>query len=174
MKIKGVIIEDFVNYKLPALYISFPHCTFKCDQECGRPICQNSALVHEPDICIDKEELCDLYLSNPITQAIVCGGLEPFDSPLDLLPFIDTLRRKYKCNDPVIIYTGYTEEELISGAYNQAASVNRSMYEMLKKYPNIIIKFGRFVPDQNPHYDELLGVKLASPNQYAKEISDDD
>jgi len=32
---------------------------------------------------------------------------------------------------------------------------------------NIIIKFGRFIPDQKSHMDETLGVELASPNQYA-------
>ena len=37
--------------------------------------------------------------------------------------------------------------------------------------PNIIIKFGRFVPMQQPHFDPILGVNLASDNQYAKQIS---
>ena len=30
MKIKGLISEDFVNYKKPAMTIMFPYCTFKC------------------------------------------------------------------------------------------------------------------------------------------------
>ena len=42
---------------------------------------------------------------------------------------------------------------------------------MLSRFDNIIIKFGRFVPNQTPHCDEVLGVKLVSNNQYAVKIS---
>jgi len=34
---------------------------------------------------------------------------------------------------------------------------------------NIIVKFGRYRPNQEKHYDKILGVFLASDNQYAKE-----
>ena len=40
----------------------------------------------------------------------------------------------------------------------------------LSKFANVIIKFGRFIPNQKPHFDEVLGVELASPNQYAVEL----
>lgn len=173
MKIKGLIDEDFVNYKKPSMYIIFPTCSFKCDKENKRSLCHNSKLVGEPDIEISKDELIKRYLQNPITEAIVCGGLEPFDSPLDLLPFIDTLRRQYKCNDPIVIYTGYTEEELESGNWGltKDPKIYSSYWSNLKKYNNIIVKFGRFRPDCPPHYDHVLGVNLISPNQYAKEIN---
>jgi len=42
---------------------------------------------------------------------------------------------------------------------------------LLSQYKNVIIKFGRFIPNQEPHYDEILGVNLASNNQYARRIS---
>ena len=161
MKTKGVVFEDFVNYKKPSMYIIFPNCNFKCDKECGRPVCQNSVLAHEQIIEVDKEDLIEEYLSNPITEAIELAGLEPFDSPLDLLPFIDSLRRQYKCNDDIVIYTGYTEEELEHDSY----------YQNVISYNNIVIKFGRFKPDQKSHMDEVLGVKLASPNQYARKFN---
>ena len=32
----------------------------------------------------------------------------------------------------------------------------------------IAIKYGRFIPNQETHFDSMLGVTLASPNQYAK------
>ena len=41
----------------------------------------------------------------------------------------------------------------------------------LKKFDNVVVKFGRFIPNQEPHYDAVLGVKLASDNQYAERIS---
>ena len=50
MKIKGLIDEDWVNYKKPSMYIAFPRCSFKCDKECGRQVCQNSALANEKNI----------------------------------------------------------------------------------------------------------------------------
>ena len=42
---------------------------------------------------------------------------------------------------------------------------------ILKRYDNIVVKFGRFLPGHKKHYDEVLGVELASPNQYAEVIS---
>lgn len=33
------------------------------------------------------------------------------------------------------------------------------------------LKFGRYIPNQTPHYDSILGVNLASDNQYAERIS---
>ena len=63
--------------------------------------------------------------------------------------------------DVIVIYTGYTAEEINDKGY----------IEELKKYPNIIIKYGRFIPDQKAHFDEVLGVNLQSDNQYAKRIS---
>jgi hypothetical protein len=46
-----------------------------------------------------------------------------------------------------------------------------SYFGELSACPNIIIKYGRFIPNHQPHYDEILGVKLASDNQYAERIS---
>ena len=157
MLIKNLVDEDFINYSKPSMFILFNKCTFKCDKEAGCAICQNSALAHEPDIDFSIIEIVSRYLRNPITKAIVCGGLEPFDSELDLMSLVMEFR-KYT-NDDIVIYTGYTEEEL-------ADKLPR-----LTCYKNMIIKFGRFVPNQEKHYDEILGVELASANQYARRIS---
>lgn len=170
MKIKGITDECFSDYKAPAMYIAFPKCSFKCDKELGANYCQNSQLAKEPTIEIEKENLIERYLKNPITEAIVFGGLEPFDSELDLLPFVDCLRRQYKCNDKIIIYTGYTEGELQRGEWGNGTQEKQKQYwSSLISYGNIIIKFGRFRPNEEPHFDDILGVNLASKNQYAKE-----
>ena len=42
------------------------------------------------------------------------------------------------------------------------------LWETIKDY-GVIVKFGRFRPNQEKHYDEVLGVYLISDNQYAKE-----
>ena len=71
MLIKNIIDEDFINFKFPSMTIEMPFCTFKCDKECGINVCQNSALVKEPNIEILTEKLITRYLNNPITKAIV-------------------------------------------------------------------------------------------------------
>ena len=157
MIIKGIQDEDFVNYKKPSMFISFPSCTWKCDRECGKKVCQNGTLATTPNIEIDVKILVDRYINNPITKAVVCGGLEPFDTWDDLQRFIIELRQKSQ--DDIVIYTGYKKEEISYAV------------DWLHLFPNIIVKFGRFVPDQQKHYDEVLGIYLASDNQYAERIS---
>lgn len=154
MEVRGITDYDIVNYKEPALFIAFPYCSFKCDKECGRKVCQNSSLANEPIMTAEIYLLLDIYDANPLTHALVCGGLEPFDSKGSLYTFLDRFRRR--SNDIIVIYTGYTEEELI----------NEIPY--IESFGNIIIKFGRFIPDRPTRYDEILGVTLASDNQYAK------
>ena len=158
MKLRGCVDEDFSNYKEPSMFLIFPHCNFKCCIEAGNNICQNMDVVKEPEVDIKVEDLIERYLSNPITKAIVCGGLEPFDSFDDLRELISTLRSEYECTDTVVIYTGYNTDEIIDQVI------------ALSKYANIIVKFGRFIPDQPSHYDEILGIELASPNQYAVKL----
>lgn len=159
MIVKGVIDEDFINYKKPSMIIEMPTCTFKCDKDYGKPICQNSNLVIAQNIEIDALQIIYRYLTNPITKAIVFQGLEPFDSFDDMISIIYELRQNYMNQDDIIIYTGYNKDEI------------KNKIEYLKKYPNIIIKFGRYIPNQSSHFDDILGVKLASSNQYAERIS---
>ena len=93
MIIKQLVDEDFVNYKKPSMFIAFPSCTFKCEKECGQKMCQNSSLVKSPNLNISISSLVERYMNNPITKAVVCGGLEPFDSWEELKCFI--LKVKY-------------------------------------------------------------------------------
>ena len=154
MLIKGLISEDFVNYKKSAMTIMFPHCNgFKC----GAEYCQNSPLSKAEDIEMDISDIVIRYLNNPITESVVMQGLEPFDSWDDLIGFIKQLRES--TDDDIVIYTGYYKEEIAD------------KISLLSKYKNIIIKYGRYIPRQEKHYDEVLGVYLASSNQYAERIS---
>ena len=159
IKIKGIRMEDFTNYKKPSMYIAFPSCTFKCERECGQKMCQNSSLVQAPTLTIGVHSIVNKYINNPITSAIVIGGLEPFDSEEDLKILITYLR--VSTQDDIVIYTGHTKEEV----------QEREIYQYLLKAKNIIIKFGRFIPNQQPHHDNTLGVELASDNQFAERIS---
>lgn len=172
MIIKGIRDEDFTQYKKPSMFVIFPSCSWKCEKECGERVCQNSALAQSPNIEVNVEDIVDRYIRNPITSAIVIGGLEPFDNFMDLLYLIEGLRNKNQ--DDIVIYTGYTEDELETGWFevgNRPTKTRKWGYDTLKQFPNITVKFGRYIPNQQPHFDEVLGVSLISDNQYARRIS---
>ena len=152
--LKGIIDEDFVNYRVPSMTLMFPTCNFKC----GLELCQNSPLTKESDIQIDIADICRRYLNNPISEAIVCQGLEPMDSFDELCELIRNLRDS-GCVDDVVIYTGYDRGEITQ------------YIDRLSEFQNIVVKFGRYKTGEEPHFDEVLGVKLASGNQYAERIS---
>lgn len=158
MTIKDIVDVDFVNYKVPSMFIIFPTCTFKCDRENKCQCCQNLPIIKQPDVDVSCEQIVNRYLNNPITKSVVCGGLEPFDSFSDLHNLV-CLLRSHGCDDIIVIYTGYREDEL------------RDKVSQLSLFKNIVVKFGRYMPNQKKHYDEVLGVYLASDNQYAKKIS---
>ena len=158
MHLRGIIEEDFTNYQKTSMFLITPQCDFKCCIEAGNTICQNMDVIKEPIIEIDDDKLIRRYLDNPITHAIVLGGLEPFDTFEEMYNFINKLRYDYSCFDTVVIYTGYYPEEI----WEQLTR--------LSKFSNIVVKFGRFIPDQESHYDPILGVNLASDNQWAEEL----
>ena len=157
MHVKQIIFEDFVNYKKPSMFIGFSKCSFKCDKEFGSCICQNSSLANSPSIEISEKEIAERYISNPITSSIVCGGLEPFDTFEELINLITEIRNL--TDDDIVIYTGYKYEEI------------KDKINILKKFNNIIIKFGRYIPNSSKKYDDVLGVYLSSENQYALRLN---
>ena len=158
MIIKGIIDEDFVNYKKSSMTIMMPKCSFKCEKECGKLVCQNSKLAKSSNIDISNDRLVSRYKNNIYSDSIIFQGLEPFDSWEDLILLISDFR-KAGVEDDIVIYTGYNEDEI------------EDKVDLLKAFKNIIIKYGRYIPDSEKVYDELLGVELASKNQYAKRIS---
>lgn len=160
MRVKGIIEEDFVNYKEPSMFINSCFCDFKCCTEAGLDIgvCQNAPLAKADTKDISDEIIFQHFVGNPITRAIVIAGMEPFLQ----IDEIETLIRTFRSNgnnSTFVIYTGYYPEEI------------QKEINTLQNYQNIIVKFGRFVPNQDSHFDEVLGINLASPNQYATKIS---
>ena len=157
----GVIQEDVVNNKDCTFNIeSGISCTFKCNKECGSQVCQNFALTKGNIITTSIDTLINKYLSQSLSRSITFQGLEPLDNLKQLLWFIHYFREV--CKDPIYIWTGYTKDEC------------KDLIFLIKDkmhWENIIIKFGRFVPNQPHHIDPILGVELASPNQYAERIS---
>lgn len=161
MRIKTIIDEDFINYKQPSMYIGTSYCNGKCCREAGIPmsVCQNDEWRKTATVEMADDDIIKRYLTNDITKAICFAGLEPFEQFSEMLNLISKLRNDYHCDDTVVIYTGYNKDEI------------KQDVEALKVFKNIIIKFGRFIPNQPKHYDKVLGVNLASDNQYAEVIS---
>ena len=162
MRVKTIVDEDFVNYQKPSMFIGTISCGGKCCIEGGFPlsVCQNDGWRGNAPIDIRDRVIIERYLHNGISRAIVFGGLEPMEQSDELFEFIDMLRNTYKCDDDVVIYTGYNREE-ISGIVER----------LVHRFSNIIIKFGRYIPNMKSRFDEVLGVELASDNQYAVRIS---
>lgn len=161
MRIKTIVDEDFVNYKMPTMFIGTISCEGKCCTEAGIPlsVCQNDGWRSCAPVAISDEDICIRYLRNDITHAIVIGGLEPFEQFEEMFNLISKLRFEFKCMDDVVIYTGYNKSEI------------QQEIEALRFFENIVVKFGRFVPDATHRFDGVLGVELASDNQYAERIS---
>lgn len=157
MIIKKIIDEDFSNYKKPSMLVAFPHCSFKCDKECNQRVCHNSTLSIMNNVYTTMEKTITRYLNNKLTDAIVIGGLEPMDDYIQLYRLIKGIRKNTE--DDIVIYTGYYRSEVLKEI------------EELSQFKNIIVKFGRFIPGYKNHFDEVLGVELASDNQYAERIS---
>lgn len=85
------------------------------------------------------------------------GGLEPFEQFAEVYSFVVEFRDFSE--DDIVIYTGFNKDEI------------EPCIEKLRQFKNIIIKYGRYIPNDKSHIDNVLGIKLASQNQYAEKIS---
>ena len=161
MRVKTIVDEDFVNYSKPSMFIGTISCGGKCCLEGGFPlsVCQNDGWRGNAPIDIRDEVIVKRYLQNQITHAIVLGGLEPMEQSDEVLARSKTLRADFDCHDDVVIYTGYYPDEVTA------------ILDKLQVFDNIVVKFGRYVPNMKSRFDDVLGVNLASDNQYAVRIS---
>lgn len=77
MKIKGLVDEDFVNFKLPCMFISIGTCNWKCCIEANIPVtvCQNSDLAKQKDIDIPIDEIFNRYISILFQKLLLLVGL---------------------------------------------------------------------------------------------------
>lgn len=159
IRLKDILDESFQDYKKPSMLLVTCYCNWKCLLENNLPIsiCQNSSIYKQKEVKIFIDDIINRYKNNNITQAITVAGLEPMLQYDEIYNFIKTFRKD--CDDDVIIYTGYYENEI------------EDKLKQLKDIKNIIVKFGRYIPRLPKKYDDVLGVWLASNNQYAIKIS---
>lgn len=145
------VFENFTDYNKISMYIFGTTCRLNC-RNCFHDHTRSYANKE-----VNEEELADYILSNKLVKAVLFSGLNWLDQIDDLISFISIFRQK--SNNDVVIYTGYTEDESFE------------YIKRLKKFDNIIIKFGRYVPGTEQIFDSTLGITLNSNNQYAKKIS---
>lgn len=159
MRLKEMIHEDYSNYRLPSMFLGTCFCTWKCCKEQGvdHSVCQNSGFGRYPIVEISDEKITELFLENPLSKALVIGGLEPFEQWEELQKLVLAFRARTEAD--VVIYTGFYPDEI------------QAKVEWLKRFPNVIIKFGRYKQGDTPHFDEVLGVELANKEQFAERIS---
>ena len=81
------------------------------------------------------------------------------EQPDEIVELVRVLREDFDCHDDVVIYTGYYPDEVAT------------VLDRLREFDNIIVKFGRYIPNMKSRFDDVLGVYLASENQYAVKIS---
>ena len=160
ISVKEIMDENFQDYKKASMFIATIKCDFKCLKEKGLDIsiCQNSKIANLPNKKVLISDIFNRYINNPLTSAVVVGGLEPMLQFKEILNLISYFRKK-NCSDDFVIYTGYYTEEI------------SDKLKLLQNFNNIIIKYGRFIPDSNPIFDNVLGVNLNSENQHAVKIS---
>lgn len=159
MRIRNLMDQDIVNYKKTSMFIATCYCDFKCCKQLNLDICicQNSPIAQSKIINISNQIIVKRYIKNKLTHAIVFGGLQPMMQFDQLVQLIDCFRTQTQ--DDIVIYTGYNLEQI------------QDKIQILKKYKNIIVKFGRYKPGDQVHYDQVLGVSLANKEQYALKIS---
>ena len=138
MRVKTIVDEDFTNYKKPAMFIGTISCGGKCCIEAGIPL----------SVCQNDGWRASAPIS--IDDEQLC--LRYLNNPLTESIVFGGLQ----CKDDVVIYTGYYFEEV------------PEWIQQLATYGNVIVKFGRYIPNQKHIFDEVLGVELASDNQYAE------
>ena len=158
MRLVTISQEDFNHYKEPSMVLGTISCGGKCCKEANidLSVCQNNELRGSENYDISDATLVRKYVNNSITNAIVFAGLEPFEQYEEMVKLISEFRKV--TDDVIVIYTGYKEDELTE------------QVEELSKFKNILIKFGRYLPNEKSHIDKNLGVPLASRNQYSKYI----
>lgn len=163
MRVRKLLTERFQDYKVPSMYLATCFCDWKCCPD--KPyVCQNNPVANLPVTDIPDDEILDTYLSDPITEAIVIAGLEPL---LQIREVCNLIRRAVErgVKTTFVIYTGYTVCEVRRiGFFDELKTTG---------YGNgvgVVVKYGRYVPNQKPHFDKTLGVELASDNQYAEVV----
>lgn len=131
----------------------FPKCSGKCEG------CQNYQLQKSKSKTYKIDDIVELYNNLSQHKAIVCAGLEPFDSFDELFNLFTTFYNDRRKPIDFVIYTGYEEEEIRKEVHKLISIIQQGLRTNFK----LIIKFGRYDKnDHNPWFSNILGVELVN------------
>ena len=114
-------------------------------------LCDKNHESHMKNVTLSTKTIIERYMKNSLVESLVLSGLEPFDNFEDMKILIRDFRTFL--DDDIVIFTGYDDIEI------------DDKIEELEIYNDIYVKFGRYIPNRNEIFDELLGTELASDNQ---------
>lgn len=156
-------LDNVTDYCKPSILLVFPFCKGKCKGCHNAQLQKLSASEYKT---ISPSDVIDMYNKNEMQKAIVMAGLEPLDSIIDVEFLIHSAVANANRDIDFVIYTGYTEEELVDNEYEN------KLLSAFNKFPQdykgkLIIKVGRFDEEQrvNDYHSKILGVNLATSNQ---------
>ena len=168
-------MQDFINlidvktdnttdYKETSMLLIFPKCSGKCGKEC-----QNDYLRKVQAKQYKIKDILTLYESMNTHNAIVCAGLEPFDSDFEELKNLFKYFMLSEKSVDFVIYTGYKYEEIEEKVQELEHILNSVIDNAINADKKLVIKFGRYdVRHKEPWKSDILGVELATTNQYVK------
>lgn len=147
-------VEVFQDYKKSAILFSTCYCNWKCCHEAGIPesVCQNQKVAQQREVYLPFESVLK-KVNQSFTDAVIFGGLEPMLQADEVVQCIQYLRQHGVKKD-IVVYTGYYVEEIDEETLAYLAM------------NDVILKCGRYIPDRKPKFDAVLGITLASDNQY--------
>ena len=144
--------EVYNDYKKVGVLLATPTCNNNCKY------CQNEYLKKKKPIEYDISEIFNFVKKNKLIKSFIFGGLDCMDSFDQTYDIIKEIRKKFDYD--IVLYTGKLKTD-----------INLEI-EKLKNFKGIIIKFGKYKKNKEKKYDELLGITLASNNQYSRRIED--
>lgn len=145
----------FSDFHMNSLYCATTKCSGKCKENNPNVVCQNEDIKkHKDDYKnYSGKDLLSIAKNNSFCEAILFSGLDPIDDYDNLVGIIREIRNIDK-EYPIVIYTGYAEDEI------------QKEIKELKTLNNIWLKVGRYIPNRESIIDRITGVKLISDNQY--------
>ena len=154
-KVKDVV-EVFQDYKKSAVLFSMCYCDWKCCKEAGIDVCHNLPIAKQENVKLTFSDALSI-VNNSVTDAVLFGGLEPLLQSEEVTHLIRYFR-EHGVKKDIVVYTGYYIEE-----------IDKDVLESLTQC-HVILKCGRFIPNRPSKFDDVLGVTLASDNQYGVQL----
>ena len=101
---------------------------------------------------------------DPLTKKAL--SVEPEAGDINRIEIVDNMLQVEYVNPSLVLETIEIPLEEVEKSEDPAKYVQDKIKELIQ-YKNIIIKFGRYIPNKDKRFDEVLGVWLASDNQFA-------